>query len=258
MKGRVSRREFLRVMQAMLGAGLVSACTPAESPLTAGLTKTPTSIPTPTAGPTETPTSTATPTASRTPTPSPTPSATPMPTPLPVPVPEPVSTNFDVLAHYLHGRGISEGDPRTGYGYATVVPVYGEQQDRLKMMMDIKWAREHGITTFVMPAAYPDTTWERRLDEMFLAANRPPFEIDYAIQFNPGPYLPWETSHYTFETGVVKVVKDLLSRHVKHPRYKRLPDGRPVVFYYYAHMVRLLYWPGRFREYRGAVTQQSG
>lgn len=113
MKGRLSRRDFLKVLRVMLGAGLVSACTQGESPLTAGPTKTPTSAPTPT--------------ASRTPTSSPTPSATPTPTPQPVPVPEPVSTSFDVLAIYLHGRGISEGDPRTGYGYATVVPICGEQ-----------------------------------------------------------------------------------------------------------------------------------
>lgn len=159
-------------------------------------------------------------------------------TPLPVPSPKPVSTNFDVYAYYLYFRGLTNGaDESTGYGYATVVPLYGEQQDPRTMSIDIKWAREHGITTFVMPVAFPDSPWEKRIDTLFLPASDPPFEINYSLMFNAGPYLPGETPAYPLSTGVVKEAREFLSGHLQHPRYKRLPDGRPVIFYFEAGLV---------------------
>jgi hypothetical protein len=102
------------------------------------------------------------------------------------------------------------------------------------MRMDMKWARENGVTTFVMPTSLSDTTWERRIDSLFLPASDPPFEIKYSLMFNPTlEAMPSDL----LATRIVDVARNLMSRHVQHPRYKRLPDGRPVVFYFMAQVV---------------------
>ena len=50
------------------------------------------------------------------------------------------------------------------------------------MMMDIKWAREFGIGTFVVPAF---SSIDPRLEDWFLPASEPPFDINYALFYNP-------------------------------------------------------------------------
>ncbi len=225
MSPELSRRHFLGLMGTMAGAGMVSACTPRTA--TAGLTQASTA------------------TSSATPAPSTSPRAQlcATPTPIPVPQPKPVGTSFDVYAHYLYFRGLTDGGiGRTGYGFATVTPLYGEQQDPLTMKMDIKWAREHGINVLTMPVAIPDSYWEKRIDEWFIPASQPPFDINYSLMFNPQPFFPWDSPAYPLNQGAIRIAREFISRHVRHPRYKRLPDGRPVVFYFLPEVVA--YWLG--------------
>jgi hypothetical protein len=109
------------------------------------------------------------------------------------------------------------------------------------MKMDIKWARELGISTFVMPAC---CSVDSRLEDWFLTASEPPFDINFALMFNP----LLETVNTTDPTQINVIEKgaqdcnSLLSRMIKHLRYKRLPDGRPIVFYFLADVVA--YWFG--------------
>ena len=118
----LSRRDLLKLMGTTAGAGIVSACAPAL------LTPSPRLSPSlsPPVNPTQPPG------------PNPAACATPTPTPIPVPPPTPVATNIDVYAIYLQFRGLYLGNDQTGYGYATVTPLYGEFQDPLTVRMDIK------------------------------------------------------------------------------------------------------------------------
>ena len=211
MKRRLSRRDLLKLTGAMAGAGVVSACTP----------RIPTTGPSPSSSPTQQLT--------------PPVCVTPTPTTIPVTPPTPVSTNFDVYAYYLQGIDLHDVEvDRLDYGFATVAPLYGPVQDLVTMRMDIKWARENGVTTFVMPESTSNGSWVTRIDNMFLPASEPPFEINYSLLFNPTlEAMPSDE----LANRVVDVAKNLLSRYVQHPRYRRLPDGRPVVFYFLAGVV---------------------
>ncbi len=213
MKRNLSRRDFLKYIGAIAGAGALSACAPRA-------VRTPPSTTAPSLGP---------PAGATVPNLGPPICATP--TSVPIPPPTPVSTSFDVMAGYVQGRGITnEGDPRPGFGYATVVPLYGQRVDPITMTIDIKWARENGVGTFAMPSGQPDSAWERRIEEWFLPASEPPFEMSYTLMFNPGI----EETYETLETQVTRWSRDFLSRQVRLPSFKRLSDGRPVVIYFVA------------------------
>jgi|GEM_PF-1080274 len=214
MNHKFSRRDFLKGVSVGAGAGLLSACAFPPS----------VSVATPAVCPTQRFCE------------APAAPACPTPTPIPVPPPTPVSTNFDVYAYYLQGINLPEQpEPnRLNFGFATVAPLYGPVQDPVTMRMDIKWARENGVTTFVMPESTSNGGWVTRIADMFLPASEPPFEIDFSILFNPTlEYMPSDE----LANRVVDVAKNLLSGYVQHPRYKRLPDGRPVVFYFLAGVV---------------------
>jgi hypothetical protein len=82
-----------------------------------------------------------------------------------------------------------------------------------------------------MPSAFPDTTWERRFRDLFLRANSYPFEINYALMFNPDPYLWGKRVPYTLEVGVKKTIESFFKEHFSDPHYKKI-DGRPLVFFF--------------------------
>ena len=208
MNHQFSRRDFLKGVSVGAGAGLLSACTFPPS----------VSVATPAACPTQ-------PICEIPPAP-----ACPTPTPAPVPPPTPVSTNLDLYCWYCDFRG--NGDPRCQTGVETITPLYGDRQDPLTMKMDIKWARELGIGTFVVPAF---SSVDPRLEDWFLPASEPPFEINYALFYNPDDQ-GWDPAKYRLDTQI-KEMKEFFTRHTQHPRYKRLPDGRPVVLYFLADTV---------------------
>jgi hypothetical protein len=219
MTRRVSRRDFLKYMGAVAGAGIASACVPPAAPATLA--------PGPTLGATSRPTWTP-------------PALCATPTPMPVPPPRPVRTNFDVYSIYIDFRDLPE-IPRNVTGYETVVPLYGHRQDPVTMRMDIKWARESGVATFIFPNSRGQDT---RLKDWFLPASEPPFEIDFATMFNP-EFESLDTSdpsQVSIIESRARDVREFLATSIQHPRYKRLPDGRPVVFYFLAQVVA--YWFG--------------
>jgi hypothetical protein len=229
MNRRVSRRDFIKMMPAIAGAGIVSACAPLAAPVTL------------TPGPTSRPTWT------------PRPPVCATPTPIPIPPPTPVSTNFDVCAYYIHFRNMPEV-PNCMPGYETVVPLYGTDQDPRTMKMDIKWAREVGVRTFVMPAMFSNSGPEKRLEDWFLPASEPPFDINYVLMYNPDDQ-GWDPAKYRLDTQI-RDMKEFLVKHTQDPRYKRLPDGKPVVFYYCAQVVA--YWFGVDKlEQTAALLRES-
>jgi len=120
---------------------------------------------------------------------------------------------------------------RTNYGYATVTPLYGDFQDPQTVKIDIKWALENGVTTFVMPTAVSNSPPEQRIDELFLPASEPPFDINFSLMFNAAPS---SGSSDSLAAATIDCAQNFIAAHLQHPRYKRLPDGRPVVFYYSA------------------------
>jgi hypothetical protein len=155
------------------------------------------------------------------------------PTPLPIPSPTPVSTELDLCSFYCNFR--INGDPRCQTGIETITPLYGDRQDPYTMKMDIKWAREIGISTFVMPACCRE---DSRLEDWFLPASEPPFDINFALMFNAVFEMlnAADPSQISVIENRAVDVNSLLYRMIKHPRYKRLPDGRPVVFYFLANV----------------------
>jgi hypothetical protein len=220
MNRRVSRRDFMKCIGAMAGAGVVSSCTPRI------------------------------PAISPAPPPSQIPPVcvSPTPTPTPIPSPTPVSANFDVCSFYCDFR--INGDPRCETGVETITPLYGDRQDPLTMKMDIKWARELGINTFVMPVF---SSVDPRLEDWFLPASEPPFDINYAFLYNPDTDFD-PKSKYRLDTQI-RDMKEFFTRHTQHQRYKRLPDGRPLVFYFLADVVA--YWLGVDRVEQTAQLLRS-
>ncbi len=209
MPRRLSRRDFLKYMGLAAGGGALAACAPRP---------TPTAVPIAAAGQ------------------PPTPHAQICATPEPEPIPPPttVQTNLDLATYYIHFR--NEPDvPRNVPGYETIEPFYGAGQSPRTMQIDIKWARECGIGTFLMPAMFPDSPPEIRLQNWFQPASQPPFEMNYAIMFNPN-FDPATPTQDVLDAQIANL-RDLFARHLANPRYKRLPDGRPVVIYYAASLI---------------------
>lgn len=209
MNHKFSRRDFLKLMPIAAGAGLASACATQVA-----------SCPTPMPPPSPYPLTCSTPIP------------TPTPTPTPIPPPTPVSAKLDVCSFYCHFRDYVPSGPRVMPGLETITPLYGDRQDPDTMKMDIKWAREFGIGTFVIPAF---SSMDPRLDDWFLPASEPPFDINYALMYNPDDQ-GWDPAKYRLDIQIENM-KEFFVRHAQHPRYKRLPDSRPIVFYYQAQTV---------------------
>ena len=178
--------------------------------------------------------------------------------PTEMPPPQPVRTDVQVACYYFPGHfHAGRWAPMQAHGHP--VPLLGYYRDGAPGVMDwhIKWAVEHGISTFVFDWYYDYHTGrvpehDTALDEGFLKAQYRDL-MQFAVFWcnEEGA----QNAPYT-EEQMLTLARVLGERYFGQPNYLRI-EGRPVVFV--SEPGRLLQsFGGGFRELIPRMSRAAG
>lgn len=162
-----------------------------------------------------------------------------------VPTPVPLKSETNLAAYYLPSWHLADGYPRIetlaagsyahpllGRAYPSDAAGTYDVSNRLVTDWQIKWAVEHGVSTFVMGYNDPSWYWEsHNIDSGFLTSKY----IDYMKFFFYFDITNghWSSSPSLTEKQAHSTISYMAQNHFSHPSYLGI-NGKPMLLLYHA------------------------